>query len=40
VFLERIGPSLWHRQAMPVLGVALVVVAFAVFAVTRMRRRA
>jgi hypothetical protein len=38
--LDRIGPSFWHRQGVPLLGaLAFVVVAFAVFGVTAVRRR-
>jgi hypothetical protein len=40
VFLNRIGPSFWHRQATALLGaLAFVVVAFAVFALRGVRRR-
>jgi hypothetical protein len=35
VFLERIGPSFWDREALLLLGG----IAFLVFAIARVRRR-
>jgi uncharacterized membrane protein len=40
VVLDRVGPSFWHRQTMPLLGgLAFVVFALVVFALGGLRRR-
>jgi hypothetical protein len=40
VFLDRIGPSFWHRQTTLLFGaLAFVVFGFVVFTFTGLRRR-